>query len=375
MKIKGSTIEQLEKNKPKSKCRKWRLWVTTEVGRKSRRFAGTWTEAQNALRAFVKELEGKVPSSDNFGVYATSWLVWREQSGRYAPNTVANDKRCVNALKRTHLWKMSLDAITPQDCRDALTWMKSNPARAEKLTNTSMAKIHGALSLIMGQAHADGLCSSNPMASVEQPKIDRKDREAFSPDALMLVVGKLCEMPLDAHVMACLLMACLGLRRSEALALLDADIADGYCRIHQAVKERNGAIDEPKSKAGNRTLPMPPVLQDKVAEWRGIRRAKGLADALTLCCNKYGGTMRPQNFQRWWDAHREDFMCDGYTTHQLRHSNLSMVARFMSPFDLQRYAGWSSLGPARIYIHDDLDAVSRAVGAAWEDSTHQKRTT
>jgi integrase len=54
------------------------------------------------------------------------------------------------------------------------------------------------------------------------------------------------------------------------------------------------------------------------------------------------------------------------TLHQLRHSNLSMMARYMSPFDLQRYAGWSSIEPARIYIHDDLDAVSRAASAAWQ---------
>ena len=51
--------------------------------------------------------------------------------------------------------------------------------------------------------------------------------------------------------------------------------------------------------------------------------------------------------------------------HELRHSNLSMMARHMSPFDLQRYAGWSSIAPARVYVHDDLAAVTAAVTAAW----------
>jgi integrase len=53
------------------------------------------------------------------------------------------------------------------------------------------------------------------------------------------------------------------------------------------------------------------------------------------------------------------------TLHQLRHSNLSMMARHMSPFDLQRYAGWSSIEPAKVYIHDDLEAVTKAVSKAW----------
>ena len=41
MRVKGSTIQQLEKDKPRSRCRKWRLWATTDEGRKSRRFTGT----------------------------------------------------------------------------------------------------------------------------------------------------------------------------------------------------------------------------------------------------------------------------------------------------------------------------------------------
>ena len=62
MKVTGSTIEQLEKGKRKSQCRKWRLWATTELGRKSRRFEGTWTQAQEALKAFTEELDGFVPN-------------------------------------------------------------------------------------------------------------------------------------------------------------------------------------------------------------------------------------------------------------------------------------------------------------------------
>lgn len=375
MKVTGSSIEQLEKNKPRSRCRRWRLWLSTERGRKSRRVRGTWTDAQDALKAFVCEIEGTVTSTEQFGAYAASWASWRASSGRYAPNTLANDARCLNALMRTGLWTMRLDAITPQDCRDALAFMREHPARASRLSNTSMAKLHGALSAICAQAHADGLSTADPMAGVPQPRVDRVERAAFAPDELRAVVDALLQMPPDAHVMACLLMACLGLRRGEACALLDADVDGGFCHVHQAVKERDGSVGEPKSRAGDRMLPMPDVLQRAVDAWRGVRRSRGLADAPTLCCNSRGGTMRPQNLQRWWDANCGRFMCAGYTTHQLRHSNLSMVARHMSPFDLQRYAGWSSLAPARIYIHDDLDAVSRAVADAWGDSVHQNCTT
>ena len=47
------------------------------------------------------------------------------------------------------------------------------------------------------------------------------------------------------------------------------------------------------------------------------------------------------------------------TLHQIRHSNLSMMARHMSVFDLQRWAGWSSIEPARVYVHADAESLKR----------------
>lgn len=62
---KGSgSIIQLEKDKPKSKCRKWQLRVSTgkdpKTGKyvtKVRAFKGTLSDAKSALREFIEELE------------------------------------------------------------------------------------------------------------------------------------------------------------------------------------------------------------------------------------------------------------------------------------------------------------------------------
>lgn len=88
MEIKGSTIEQLDKSKPRSRCRKWRLWVTTDHGRKSHRFSGTYTEASDALDAFAAELSEQIPDSEAFSLHARSWQQYREKSGAFAPNTI-----------------------------------------------------------------------------------------------------------------------------------------------------------------------------------------------------------------------------------------------------------------------------------------------
>ena len=61
-------IIQMEKGKPKGKCRKWKLRVSLgwdpikkNYPQKTRMFQDTWSEAQKALREFVDEVEsGKI---------------------------------------------------------------------------------------------------------------------------------------------------------------------------------------------------------------------------------------------------------------------------------------------------------------------------
>ena len=369
--IRNGTIEQLEKSKPRSRCRKWRLWVTTDEGRRSKRFTGTYTEAQDALEAFKSEVCAQVPDTMELGAYISLWRSWREESGRYAPGTLANDKRNAGMVLRTPLAGMRISDITPADCRDALSCMRSARMRGEgSLSGTTMAKAHSTLHTILQQAVDDGMITYNPMANLKPPKLDTDEKLALSPTEIMDVLSKAELLEMDGRLMAVYLMLCLGLRRGEACALFREDVSDGYMVIRRAVKERNGSVGEPKSKAGFRVLPVPIRLMAKIREWEARIEELGLG-AETLCCNTQGGVLRPQNLQRWWSGDschngiRDDLGCHGMTLHQLRHSNLSMMARHMSPFDLQRYAGWSSIEPAKVYIHDDLSRVAAAGDDAW----------
>ena len=367
MKVTGSTIQQLEKDKPRGKCRRWRLWATTEEGRRSRRFAGTWTQAQDALSAFVAELEGHVPNAETFGAYAESWRLWREQSGSYTPNTVVQDARKVRALRRTGLDEMRMDEIGPDDCREALMWLRDHPARSarcDRYTNTSMDKFHQTLKAILAQAVQDGRLARNPMDGIRPPKLDTRERDALSPDELQLFLNRVDQLPLDGRTMALYLMACLGLRRGEACAVLDSEVSD-VVRVTGSVSDVGGKRGPTKSEAGVRALPVPPRLAEKIAEWRALRARIGLRDAPTLCCTARGGVMVGSVLGAWWRKVRDGLGCGGMTLHQLRHSNLSMMARHMSAHDLQRYAGWARINMALVYVHDDMDAVARAVAEAW----------
>ena len=374
MRVKSATIQQLEKGKPRSRCRKWRLWLNVEglATRPSRVFHGTYTEALNALEAFKLEYMDKVPDSDTLAAYMALWLSWRRESGNFAPGTIEHDARDIRAFERSPIGQMPIADIRPEDCRNALLWIKQHPQRRDgELSNTTMNQMHVTLNAIFSQAVDDERITRNPMARIKAPKPDTKEREALSPDELARLIAALSTVQLDGRIMAVLFICYLGLRRSEACALTDASVDGGLCRITQAVKERNGKIGDTKYPSSVRTLPMPPDLVDVCAEWQRLKERLGWHGTPTLCTNSQGGILRPQALQRWWTGDSKHVGMaaklgyENVTMHQLRHSNLSMMARHMSAFDLKTYAGWSSIEPARIYIHDDMERVSQAVASAW----------
>lgn len=365
MQVKSSGILSLEKDKPNGKCRKWRLWANTaEEGRKFRRFTGTYSMARRALDDFVRELGAVIPNGDTLAAYAEARVEARAASGDISPNTIDKERRNVRAIARAPFAGMRMDEIGPADCRKSLAWIKANPqrpnlVREEGLSNTTMRGIYRFVRQTFGQAVDDELLARNPMAKVKDPRDDSPEVEALPWRELERILDLLDKEPMSGYVMALYLIVCDALRRAESVAVLDAEVQTSMFHVSQAVKEADGTVDDPKSEAGKRDMPVLPRLWEKVGEMRAWKKARGLADALPLACNHKGGVIRPQNLYRWWKRITEGTDFEDVGLHQIRHSNLSHVARRMSAYDLMRYAGWSSLEPTRTYIHDDYATLSR----------------
>lgn len=358
MRVSGSSIQQLEKELPKSRCRKWRLWATTAEGRRSKRFTGTYTQAQEALKEFVEDLEGQVPNADTFAAYAESWRLWREKSGDLDEQTLVNDKRNVTVLGRV-LGEMRMDAITPEAVKNAMLEIKTGGPR--ELSGTYMNNLFTALNCIMQTACNDGRIASNPCARITPPKTDTKERRALS-TAEMDEVWRNVE-PLarcgDGRAMLVLLMLDAGLRPQEAVALKpeEVDVDSMVLHVRTAMKEKSGNIGKTKRPASVRDLPMTERLADVCAEYSHMR----LGGPCFVENTRDGSPLRMQNFRKWWDLHRESFGAPGIVPYELRHSNLTKMARFMSVFDLQAWAGWSSIAPAKVYVHRDQSSLEAAV--------------
>ncbi|MBQ9002174.1 MAG: tyrosine-type recombinase/integrase [Eggerthellaceae bacterium] len=366
MKVTGSTIQQLDKSKPRNRCRDWRIWATTEEGRKSERFHGTYTQAQGRQKAFVAEFEELVPNAETFGAYAESWRLWREKSGNLDEQTVGNDKRNVSVLSRV-LGDKRMDAITPEAVKSALLELKTGGER--ELSGTYMNNLFTALNNIMRTAADDGRIASNPCEKVKPPKTDTKERKALTAsqmDGLWDAMLPHAESG-DGRAMAMLLMLDAGLRPQEALALKPEEVDYGRKALHvrSAMKERSGNIGKTKRPSSVRDLPMTDRLADACAAYSRMR-----VGGKCFCENTRGGSpLRMQNVRRWWDANRDAFGAPGFVPYELRHSNLTKMARFMSVFDLQAWAGWSSIEPAKVYVHRDQSSLEAAVARSQLSAT------
>jgi integrase len=374
MKIHGSgSIEQMEKGKTRARCRKWRLWIYTDAGKKSRTVRGTYTQAAEALDRFKEEYEARPAAERTFSEYASGWMEYRRLSRTVEKSTSCNDKYHLNVICR-YVGDKLIGAITPGDCRRALLKM------LDVYSATYVGNLYVTWKAVMSAAVADGVIAENPLASVKPPKPDTAEKDWLEPPALLDFVRKVEAMQPSGRTMALLMIAGLGLRRAEAVAIADSAVVidpetnEGVASVTRAYKEKAGAIGSPKSKAGTRDLPMPSWLVHDVIRWREYREALGLASADTLCCNVYGGVLATQNLYTWWTKHRDELGCEGFGLHQLRHSNLSMMARYMSPYDLMRWAGWSDISPAMVYVHSDFYAVRSAVKSAesevWDAPNH-----
>lgn len=352
-----ATISQLDKGS-RYKCKHWRIYVPTELGRKARRFTGSVTEAKQAADDFVAELQAEPTGRYTFSVYAHEWNETRKQSGNFADNTIAKDGHKVATLCR-QFGNLDIRKITPNVIRNGMNDIRNgNNTKGKVLSGTYMQGLHICLHSIMKQAYKDGLIPSDPMDGMKLPKMDTKEKRALTEDELRVLLDKLDTLELDGHVMAVYFICLLGLRRGEACALRWSDIASDKVIIRHAVQESTGELGKPKSDSGKRTLPMAERLREKLEEWKPVHD-KLFPDCEFVCCHNRGDMMLPQTLWIWWWKNRGSLECD-LSLHELRHTNLTIVSRKLSVFGLKDWAGWSSIEPAKVYIHNNESELRQA---------------
>ncbi|MBX9035079.1 tyrosine-type recombinase/integrase [Gordonibacter massiliensis (ex Traore et al. 2017)] len=368
MKVIGEgSVTRLEK-KPPSKCRKWRLRVQTDQGEKPRRFSGTHSQAKEALKEFIAELETPV-SELTFAQYAERWRKRRVLSGDYEADTIEKERQQIKLLNREFGDVLLRDIDKPRAEDGLLAIKNGNNPSGRVLSGTYMNQAHARMKAIMESAADDNLIPRNPLHKVKAPKLDTEKRRALSRETLARFVCAMDSLPLDSHTVAARLAVLQGLRRGELVYTPWGDVDDTYLHVRDAVSECTGRPKgKPKSASGVRDVPLAEYTADVLARWKPVQaamlRSLGLeqTDETPICCSAIGGYMHPQNLDRWWRNTRAEFGLDDVKLHELRHTYLTLLGATGSPgIVIKSLAGWASLEMADTYVHEDTRANEEAV--------------
>lgn len=144
--------------------------------------------------------------------------------------------------------------------RDALAKIDAGRPDEKKVTNKRLSNIQSCMRSALGDAAADEIIETNPLAGYTYSRVERPvegepedDVDPFSPDEQRAILAKLRAG--ENNLVQFFLWT--GLRTSEATALnwSDIDFVGGTVRVRRAMtREAKGVAEYPKTDAGRRDV-------------------------------------------------------------------------------------------------------------------------
>ena len=343
------TIVQLEKDKPKSKCRKWQLRVpvgldprTGKYKTRTRRVSDvSYTQAKKALRDFIDEIEHdevQGRTSYTFEEYCERFLE-RRALGKEVAETTQKRQRCQFNAACRHIGKANLASITPAMLDDMyIAMLKGDTLSGKPSGGSYVNQIHDNITLVFEQAKKEGILVKNPCDAANPPKMDTKEKRALSSDRAHVLIAMLDEK--NDRECAYLLAITMGLRRGEICGLSwgDVDFENGILDVSHSY-DTLGNLKGTKTKAGMRLLPLPENVAEALREHKKAQKERydrtnqwrkpeegyiEQTDESPVISDISGGRVLPSNLSRWWTEDRAKYGLEGWCLHELRHTYLTI---------------------------------------------------
>ena len=254
--------------------------------------------------------------------------------------------------------------------------------RAPSTVRSTLTVLSGALDDAVKQRRLQ----DNPVRYVKRPKAsDKATGQAWTPDQAMTFLA----VSGATREAALWWLSLCGLRRGEVLGLTwdDVDLDAGTLRVERARVLENGRVveNEPKTKRGRRTVPLP---APAVAGLRAFRKAQA-AERLALGAGPVAGfvavdqacrPIRPEAYSDMFEAltkavnagltkaaegtGKDPELLPRIRLHDLRHTSASLLVSLgVQPIVAASMLGHDAAVFSRIYAHvyddDQRDAMDR----------------
>ena len=173
------------------------------------------------------------------------------------------------------LGHIPLNKLTQADFQKFLNEMKSNGRKIHRdtkgpgMSERSVRSCYHVIRMSLERAIKDGLIKKNPILGCKLPPPEQKEMKVLSREEIQRF---LLQAKAEGMYELFLLELTTGLRRGELLALRwdDLNIRTGELHINKQVYPVGGKLitSEPKTKAANRTIILPPAMVEVLLEYR-----------------------------------------------------------------------------------------------------------
>lgn len=236
------------------------------------------------------------------------------------------------------------------------------------------------------QSYTDqGVLPRNVIALVERPKdADSDDAAQRTEDTggtettakswTLAEVGQFRESVRDHRLLACWLLSCYGMRRSEVLGLrwsaIDLDTGTLSVRRGRVAVGSEAVEGAPKSKRSRRDLPLPADVTEALRALRQRQRTEALALGVAwgedrlVAVREDGEPLRPESYTDEFQRLRSRAGLRRIRLHGLRNTSVSLMLDQGHPPHI--VAAWHGHDPAvALSIYSDVKADElRTVGAS-----------
>ena len=235
---------------------------------------GECVEKLKALKETITPLTpAKIKADMPFGEWVEYWYeTYSKPTSR--PSTQRNYETYIRKYIKPRLGNIPLSKVGTKDVQQLCTWMKTEARvdRSDGKTGVADRQILNCYSLCsraLDKAVKENLIAQNPAIGCKLSPIKQEEMKILSREAMQKVLIQAKE---ENYYELFLLEFATGLRLGELTALQwdDLDLNTGELRIRrQAVTvDSDVIITEPKTKAANRTLILPPQVVTVLREYK-----------------------------------------------------------------------------------------------------------
>jgi integrase len=313
-------------------------------------YGATKKEVADKLAEFRKERSLRAwgtPSEMTVEELADDWLTTCHSDKSLA--TLANREDIVRLHITPHIGHIKVQQLAPMHVHRMLEARGGEGASAQN-------KVYEVLNNMLRYALRMQLILSNPAAVILKPRVVRKEMPIYDSEQVKQILRAAAGKRLAAlFTVAC----CTGMRQGELLGLhWDAvDLEAGVLHVRQTLLQVRSTLKlkEPKSKAGRRTITLPPLAVVALHEHRKamLKEGRDVRKGLVFC-GRTGSFIRRTNLIRCvWKPTLKTAGVPEQPFHSLRHSHASELLRNgQSIVAVARRLGHST--PAmtlRVYAH------------------------